>query len=458
MAEAEARPIQGGSLRETLRALRDYASLDPAAAERTNLGADIALGMTPGLGTAMAVRDFERARREGSPLGMGLATLAAVPIVGKPAAAAGRALKSTIKGAERMTFPGIFKDAKALANEAEDMVAAESENLSKLFGVTRADLAKMAEAPGTAPGVIPGAPKKPRGTAHGKQVTTEENTARLVNALRAGQEYAPNLMTGMKGWYITDPAYQRLVDLVGPEEAMKRFERLNALQAMASPSSDVVTELLRGSAANRLAQEGRFEDFAKYAGMTLEDRIAQGLPEDIIAIPSHAYHGTAQFPAMEKFLQAGQVQMKSPKVPLYEQASRPSALGRQSDIPVGDAHWSRAVGLPDVRGLKTVKGVTGPNAASVSTPELVELAPWWRQQVAAEAGLEAVPGQASAWGLFAPQTGVETAIGAPKLEITADLIAQKAAAERLPAELVRDKYLTGEMDLNYLARALRNQK
>ena len=152
------------------------------------------------------------------------------------------------------------------------------------------------------------------------------------------------------------------------------------------------------------------------------------------------------------------MQMKSPKVPLYEQASRPSAIGRQSDIPVGDAHWSRAVGLPDVRGLKTVKGVTGPNAASVSRPELQELAPWWREQVAGEVGLEAVPGQASAWGLFAPQTGVETAVGAPKLEIISDLIAQKAEAERLAPELVRDKYLTGEMDLNYLARALRNKK
>jgi hypothetical protein len=461
---AEAVPIQDEfarqpvTLRETLRKLRDYASLDPEAAERTNLGVDIALGMTPGLGTAMAGRDFERARREDSPFGMGLAALSAVPIVGKPAAAAGKALKSSIKGAKRMAFPGVYKDAKTLANEAEDMVAVESPNLAKLFGVTRADLAKMAEAPGTAPGVIPLAAPKPRGTAHGAAVMDKENTARLVNALRAGEEYAPRLMTGMKGWYITDPAFARAVELLGPEEAVKRFERLNALQAMASPSSDVVTEVLRGSAANKLAQEGRFEDFAKYAGMTLEDRIAQGLPEDIIAIPSHAYHGTAQYPAMEKFLSEGSMQMKSPKVPLYEQASRPSAIGRQSDIPVGDAHWSRAVGLPDVRGLKTVKGVTGPNAASVSRPELQELAPWWREQVAGEVGLEAVPGQASAWGLFAPQTGVETAVGAPKLEIISDLIAQKAEAERLAPALVRDKYLTGEMDLNYLARALRNKK
>jgi hypothetical protein len=332
------------------------------------------------------------------------------------------------------------------------MVAAESRNLPELFGVTRADLAAAADAPGTAPGVIPGAARKPKGTAHGEAIRGEENTARLVEALQAGQEYAPRLSQGMKGWYISDPMYQRLVELVGPEEAAKRFDRLNALQAMASPSSDVVTEVLRGSAANRLAQAGRFDEFEQLAGMTLEDRLAQGLPEDILAIPSHAYHKTAQAPAMRKFLESGQMQMKSPKVPLYEQASRASARGRQSDIPVGDAHWSRAVGLPDVRGLKTVKGVTGPNAASVSTAELQELAPWWREQVAAQAGLQAVPGQATAWGLFAPQTGVETAVGAPKLEIISDLIAEAAAERRIKPADLRDMYLLGEADLNTMAR------
>jgi hypothetical protein len=99
-----------------------------------------------------------------------------------------------------------------------------------------------------------------------------------------------------------------------------------------------------------------------------------------------------------------------------------------------------------------VKGVTGPNAASVSTAELQELAPWWREQVAAQAGLQAVPGQATAWGLFAPQTGVETAVGAPKLEIISDLIAEAAAERRIKPADLRDMYLLGEADLNTMAR------
>lgn len=373
---------------------------------------------------------------------------------------AGKAGKvaSTVEGAERMAYPGIFKPAKQLAEEADVLVRPSQGNMEKLFGVTREDLAAIADEPGTVPGVIPGAAAKPKGTRHGKAVTTEENTARIRNAIEATREHAPNLWTGMKGWYITDPMFQRLVALVGPEEAVKRMERLNTLQGMASPSSDVVTEVLRGSAANRLAQSGRFEDFDKFAGMTLEDRIAAGLPEDIVAIPSHAYHKTAQSPSMRAFLETGESQMKSPKVPLYIQASRPSQMGRQSDIPVGDAHWSRAVGLPDVRGLKTVKGEVGPNAASVSTSELQELAPWWREQVAGQTGLEAVPAQAMAWGTFSPQTGVDTAIGAPKLEIISDLIAEKAQATGMQPEKLRDLYLTGEGDLNYLARALRNKK
>lgn len=43
---------------------------------------DIAAGFVPGLGTAQALRDFERARREGDELGMALSGLGALPVVG----------------------------------------------------------------------------------------------------------------------------------------------------------------------------------------------------------------------------------------------------------------------------------------------------------------------------------------------------------------------------------------
>jgi hypothetical protein len=69
------------------RQARGLLSLDPQAESDTAL--EMGLGSLPGVGQAMALRDFERARRTGDKLGMGLATLAAVPVVGSAAKAAG---------------------------------------------------------------------------------------------------------------------------------------------------------------------------------------------------------------------------------------------------------------------------------------------------------------------------------------------------------------------------------
>lgn len=381
-------------------------------------------------------------------MGGGLASSAIRPVEGAVAGMAdgsgfGRGLRSTIRGAQRKAFPGIYKDPAVAAREAEAMVAPESPNLGRLFGVNRADLAKAAEAPGTAPGVIPGAAAKPKGAASVDPIMQPANTRRLINMLQATQEQAPNLATGMKGWYMMDPAYNRLVDLVGDQEAQRLYSRFNALTSMASPSSDVVTELRRGTAANKLAEEGRFNDFLKYGGIELEQRQNMGLPQDLLDFPSHAYHGTAQAPAMEKYLNTGMPQLQSPKVPMYLQASQASKIGRQSDIPVGDAHFSRGVGLADTRNMRTVKGKPKIPGASVSTSELQALTPWWRE-ISEQAGLEAVPGQATLWGAYAPQTGVETAIGAPKLEILSDLIAKTSQRLNIPMEKARDMVLLGQ--------------
>lgn len=470
-------------LKYTQELASKYTSLDTP--KNQTLGetlGDIGLGFAPVVGTAQSARDFERARRENDWLGMGLSAAGVLPIVGGvPAAlnkgrkatkaakealeateqfaqtpAAQNAMKrllaadlpegaSTIPGSQRMAFPGIYNNPVTIAKEAETRVAPESENLSRLFGVTRADLSKIGNQPGTASGFIPGLAAKPKGSEAASLVMQDPNTRRLINILEAGQKYSPRLTEGMTGWYVTDPAYQRLVELVGPEEAAKRFTRFNTLTSMASPSSDVVTELRRGSAANQLAQENRFNEFMKYGGLPLEQRRAMGLPEDLLTFPSHAYHKTAQAPAMEKFLETGESQLKSPKVPLYMQASNATQLGRQTNIPVADAHFSRGVGLADTRNMRTIKGEPAIPGASISTPELAQIAPWFREQVAKPVGLEAVPGQANLWGLLSKHTGVDTAIGSPKLEILSDLIAKTAARERIPMELARDKVLLGEM-------------
>jgi len=79
------------------RQARGLLSLDPQAESDTAL--DIAVGFTP-LQYPQAARDFERSRRAGDKLGMGLATLAAVPVVGGVAKAAGKARKADV-AAER---------------------------------------------------------------------------------------------------------------------------------------------------------------------------------------------------------------------------------------------------------------------------------------------------------------------------------------------------------------------
>lgn len=76
--------------------LRKFTSLDtPQDMTAAETAADIAAGFVPGVGTAQSARDFERARREGDKLGMGLSAVGMVPVVGgvvKPAKVAARSL------------------------------------------------------------------------------------------------------------------------------------------------------------------------------------------------------------------------------------------------------------------------------------------------------------------------------------------------------------------------------
>jgi len=262
------------------------------------------------------------------------------------------------------------------------------------------------------------------------------NENRIVNALGEAEKH-PDLYKGMVGWYVMDPAFQRLKALVGEEEAIKRYNSLNTLSGMASPGSDVLTEFNRGTAANWLANEGRFDDFVRYAGLPAGARGGDNFPADLKAVMGHPYHKTAQATPMQKYLASGQVDMSSPKVPMYIQASGVPETGFQTAMPVGDAHWSRAVGLADTRTNQAY-------AASVSNPEMSQLGPWWRDRIAKKVDLESVPAQALAWGTFGKQTGVDTPIGAPKLELLAQQIMKASQRTGLPPEQVRDMVLMGK--------------
>ena len=60
-----------------------FTSLDNSEeADLLDMGVDIGAGFVPGVGTALSARDFERARRDGDVLGMGLSALGMIPVAG----------------------------------------------------------------------------------------------------------------------------------------------------------------------------------------------------------------------------------------------------------------------------------------------------------------------------------------------------------------------------------------
>jgi hypothetical protein len=469
----------------------------PQSADLTDTAIDLGLGFVPGPGTALSARDFERARREGDGLGMGLAAVGMIPVVGGVArganalrrggAAAAEAAPSlrasledavevvspqrrvanerrmlrealpegadparyasrpTIANPARVAFPDIYMRPDELVSRAR--VAPEDPMMQRLFGVTRDDLFQIAEE-GRRQGNMTDIPFRtaanPRGAAHAGQVMTPQNEQRLIDIISEARK-RPDLFQGMASWYTMDPLYQQMVRLHGPEKGLAEFSRINALTGMASPNSEVLTEINRGTGAYMMDTAGRFGDFQRYGGIA-ESKRGADFPEDMRAIQGHMVHSTAQAGPMEKYLRAGQIDMDSPKVPTYIHSSGVPDTGFQTQYPVGDAHWSRLVGLPDVRGLKRDKktGNMVPNAASASTPEMVSLGPWWRDRVAGRAELESVPAQAVVWGAGSNATGVTSPIGAPKLELLSQQIAKAADRMGVSPEQARDMILTGK--------------
>ena len=349
----------------------------------------------------------------------------------------------TVSDPLRMAYPGIYKRPDVIAAEAAARVAPESEALQRVFGVSRGDLYEMGKGRiGNLPGTLPGAAASPKGSKAAAAVMTPQNEQRLLDVMSEAEKH-PALVQGMDPWYVMDPMYIRMEQLLGPEVAAAEYRKMNTLMGMASPGSEVLTEIPRGTAAYYLQKQGRFPEFVQHAGKSFPTRGAD-FPADILNVPGHAYHKTAQATPMQQFLETGEMQMSSPKVPMYIEASGVPQTGFQTATPVGDAHWSRAVGLADTRGAKTMKGKEVVPGASVSNPEMSMLAPWWRNQIAAPLGLESVPAQARAWGAFSPQTGVTSPIGAPKLELVAQKIMETASRLGVSPETARDMVLTGK--------------
>jgi len=348
----------------------------------------------------------------------------------------------TVSDPQRMAFPGIYQRPDVIAAEAASRVAPEDPALKQIFGVTREDLYQLGKSrKGNLPGDLPGQAANPRGSEAAANVMTRRNRQRILD-VNAEAEKHPLLVQGMDPWYVMDPLFKRMAELMGPEKAKIEYLKMNTLMGMASPGSEVLTEIPRGTAAYFLQKQGRFPEFVEHLGKP--EGLRGDVPSDIINVPGHMYHQTAQATPMSQYLESGELQMKSPKVPMYIQASQVPEIGFQTRTPVGDAHWSRAVGLADTRGARTIKGKEAVPGASVSNPEMTQLAPWWREEIANELGIEAVPAQGRTWGVFSGQTGVTTPIGAPKLELLAQKIMETAQRLGVSPETARDMVIMGD--------------
>jgi hypothetical protein len=355
-------------------------------------------------------------------------------IIQSPAQRRGGYGRSTIRGAGRKTIPGIYDDPREIVERASRAVAPESEAMQQLFGVTREDLADIAMSRAPTNYLPPGAPARPRGTDYAELVMQPANTNRLVDIL--GESLDSPLRPGMTGWYIFDPVYNRLKELVGEDEAQKMFLDLNTLTGVHSANAAVANELTRGSAMNWLNREGRLDDYLRFGGKAG----LPGSPIDMATIPGHMAHKTAHVVPALRYLETGELSREA-KTPAYIASSTPPELGTNINFPVGDAHFVRGIGLSDVR--PETKDPTS-RFASWSMPEAMQLSDWFARDVARRAGLPGVPGQALLWGALSPTTGVKSKIGAPKLEILSDLIMQTANRLRITPEEARDMVLTGK--------------
>lgn len=344
--------------------------------------------------------------------------------------------RTTVSNPVSYEYPGIYGNPREMAAEAASRVSPESPNLKKVFGVTRADLYEMGQnRVGNMEPSLAMAPN-PKGSAATEKIQNPQNEQRLLDILYEAGKFH-QIRHGMDAWYVNDPLYQAMELELGPEEAKKRFIMQNTLTGMASPASEVPSEINRGMAAFYLAGKGRFGDFERYAGLPVGQR-GSDFPEDIRDVIPHPYHSTSHAGPMRRFLERGEVEMGTPKVPTYIPASGVPQTGFQTTLPVPDAHFTRIIGMGDTR-------TSSDPGVSMKMPEYQQVAPWFKNRIAAQAGLQSVPAQGRLWGAGSGSTGVTSPIGAPKLEMLADHIASRAAVHGITPEDALKRIITGEI-------------
>ena len=342
----------------------------------------------------------------------------------------------------RVANPGVYKRPDVIAAEAAARVEPEHPALKELFGVTRQDLYDISQQGrrqgNMAPDLwMPNRPGKPPEAA--TAVMNPANEQRLIDTLGEARKHE-GLEKGMVPWYVMDPLYQRMAKLVGPERAAKEYRDFNMSMTPFSAGSSVPSEINRGTAANMMRQRGEYDVFEKYGGLAAKERSGTpGYPEILRDVNGIMGHLNQASPVRRYFETGSHGYGKDQvKINLYSGASGVPETGFQTTGAVPDAHFTRALGVPDARNIPA-----GFNDYMGGT-EYRQIGPWYRDKIAKPLDLEAVPAQALMWGTYGPQTGVKTKIGAGKLELMSKQMWERAKKLGIDPQEFRDQVLRGE--------------
>ena len=342
----------------------------------------------------------------------------------------------------RVANPGVYKRPDVIASEAAARVEPEHPALKELFGVTRQDLYDISQQ-GRRQGnkeVELWQPKKKGGKPNeaALAVMNPANEQRLIDTLAEARKH-PGLEKGMVPWYVMDPLYQRMEKLVGPERAAKEYMDFNMSMTPFSAGSSVPSEINRGTAANMMRKRGEYDTFLKYGGLAADKRGGADYPEILRDVKGMMGHGNQANP-VQRYVDTGSHGYgdANVKIDLYSGASGVPQTGFQTTGAVPDAHFTRAIGVPDARA-----NPNNFNEYMIGT-EYRQIGPWYRDKVAKPLGLEAVPSQALMWGAYGPQTGVKTKIGAGKLELLSKQMWERAQKLGIDPQTFRDQVLRGE--------------
>lgn len=356
-------------------------------------------------------------------------------------------VEAYISSPVRVANPGIYKRPDVIAAEAAARVEPEHPALKELFGVTRRDLYDISQQGRRQGNTQPNLwqPKRPGASPEATlAVMTPANEQRLIDTLSEARKH-PGLEEGMVPWYVMDPLYQHMERLVGPERAAKEYRDFNMSMTPFSAGSSVPTEINRGTAANMMRKRGEYDAFEKYGGLAADQRAVEGYPEilrDVNGIMGHLNQASP----VRRYMETGKhgYGKDQVKIDLYSGASGVPQTGFQTSGAVPDAHFTRAIGLPDARkipqGFNDYMGGT----------EYRQIGPWYRKKIAEPLGIEAVPAQALMWGTFGPQTGVKTKIGAGKLELLSKQMWERAHKLGIDPRKFRDDVLSGKAHASIL--------